>query len=200
MSSTAIRAQLGIHDRPSSILDSVGQVSSTLDLDFQPSDSEPVGITLHVNGDFSNSNLDIVEPLDGVFQPKFCAKLEASSGHSVLLSSAILFGGYMHVLSSTTTIQVEVRTTVDNVLINTEHSKSDVGLHFRYLLIRRIESFVRVVLMATRENSEDPQIRSEVYTAAFILHTQANNFKAHSGLRDGYPPDPVRSPFQIEAY
>lgn len=187
-SAPSVKAQLGLHEASSSILNAVGLGSSALNLDFRPSDSEPFGVSFNTDGNFSHNNFEIVDRLDNLFRRNFCAKLKATSRDSILLSNAILVGGYLHVLGSITSISEEVRITIDNEVTDTEHHPHNLGLHFRHLLTCRIEDLAMAVVFASRENNYSNR---EVYTAASILYKVFKQSSNNSGLKFGNSSHPA---------
>ncbi|PVH81052.1 hypothetical protein DL98DRAFT_531512 [Cadophora sp. DSE1049] len=137
--------------------------------------------------------IDIIAPfdtrnLDTVVHEACAISLKGKDGASQTISSAILAGGYIHLLSSAISAEVVERfaTTVDGIAYADGPRRYNLETNFKYLAFCRLCELLHSCLDAIRfedPSGQYPRETLEAYAAAVILRYEVAYFK--NSLRYG---------------
>lgn len=133
---------------------------------------------LKIHGTWNHRHPNLVTPFDNLISEVFSVGLLPNKPESKLIYFAALAGGYLRVLSSTTTIT--------SATVEVGPFNDQLNLALRRLFIYRFSDLINPIMTAVREDAlsnMQPGSSETVYAAAAIL--QFGIERAKSGLRIG---------------
>lgn len=168
-----------------SSLSTEGLDSSTFSLRISTSTGWVIDTSGDIYGPFSVQNKTVVAWLDSLAR-QFSADLDAKEGEGKLIATSALIGGYAFLLCSMTGVTEEASTTRDGFPTVNEYNGYNLEVHFKCVLICRIQELLNEILNAAR--IEDPENMlnywcSHAHAAAVIARTELHYFK--SNIRNG---------------
>ena len=116
----------------------------------------------------------VLESIRRVFSPDI--KFEGRRPDTGLISDAVLAGGILYVLCSTTVIAEQVRTYVGGTLAQNDHERHRLGFSFRLLFVSQLKTLIKTITDAIRTQDGNKERHAQAYTAATILHYEAEYF------------------------
>jgi hypothetical protein len=152
------------------------------------------------SGPFTTQNEAITTWLDQLAR-QFSPNLKAKEGDCNLISNSALIGGYLFLLCSMAGVNEQVEIFRDGFATENKHNGYNLEVHFKYLLICRIQELLDQILNAARIQdlqNERKYLCSNAYAATVVARTELHYFKG--GIRNGSLRDNVSQQFSISTF
>ncbi|KAF8853413.1 hypothetical protein BDZ45DRAFT_748622 [Acephala macrosclerotiorum] len=176
-----------LNSLPTLDIDIGSQERNALTLQITNSAGETSEAYAHdIDAPFNTLNTKLVLWLDGLVQQKFTLTLQGRGPYTVAIEDAILAGGYIHFLCSSSQDIEEIHTTRDNNPIPNQFTHYNLHIHFRFLVLSRLRELLERTLATIRfedPENEFPEYTRASYAAAFVLRREVDYFMKN--LRNG---------------
>ena len=149
--------------------------------------SEVPPLVLGIQGTWRHRDHSLVFPFDNLMSQYFSVSLEPNEAQSELIFRAALTGGYLRVLSSTTSVTSGAWTSMDDTSVEVGVFNDQLNRDLRYLFILRLGDLIPPIMTAVRSGDFQSNVQAgssdTVHAAAAVLHYEIQHAK--SGLRTG---------------
>ncbi|CZR67030.1 uncharacterized protein PAC_16929 [Phialocephala subalpina] len=142
--------------------------------------------THHIDAPFNVRNVMLVTWFDGIVRENSTLKIHGKGRYAQAVENAVLLGGYIYMLCSSSRITEDVQTTRDGAISPNEMVHYALYVHFQYFVLCRLLELMNQTLDIIR--FEDPEKQHSAYTqagyaSALILRYEVDHFRR--SLRNG---------------